>query len=100
MSLNALSVDLEESYQVSDSAGVIERDKRIRFPSCVGVPTHRLLDTFTKTSSRATFIVRGWVAERHPGSVRETSDRGHEITCHGYRHELVYEIGRERFRDT
>jgi polysaccharide deacetylase family protein (PEP-CTERM system associated) len=42
--------------------------------------------------------VLGWVAERHPGLVREIAGRGHEIACHGYGHELVYELGPERFR--
>jgi hypothetical protein len=99
MSLNALSVDLEEYFQVSNSAGVIERKKWADLPSRVGAATHPLLDSFDTTASRATFFVRGRVAERHPGLVLEFSDRGHEIACHGYGHELVYEIGPERSRD-
>ena len=41
----------------------------------------------------------GWVAERRPELVREIAARGHEIACHGYGHELVYEIGPQRFRE-
>ena len=99
MSLNALSVDLEEYFQVSNFAGVIDRDGWDALPSRVSAATHRLLDTFDRTGSGATFFILGWVAERHPGLVREISERGHEIACHGYGHELVYEIGPERFRD-
>ena len=79
MSLNAHSVDLEEYFQVSNFAGIIDRDGWTDLPSRVGAATHRLLDTFDETASRATFFVLGWVAERHPGLVREIADRGHEI---------------------
>jgi len=96
---NALSVDLEEYFQVSNFAGVIERDRWSDLPSRVIDATHRLLDTFDRTDSRATFFVLGWVAERQPALIREISQRGHEIACHGYGHELVYEIGPERFRE-
>jgi polysaccharide deacetylase family protein (PEP-CTERM system associated) len=96
---NALSVDLEEYFQVSNFAGVIDRDNWPALPSRVVDATHRLLDTFDRTDSRATFFVLGWVAKRQPSLVREIAERGHEIACHGYGHELVYEIGPERFRD-
>jgi polysaccharide deacetylase family protein (PEP-CTERM system associated) len=97
--LNALSVDLEEYFQVSNFDGVIPRDSWDGLASRVGDSTRRLLDLFDRTGSRSTFFVLGWVAERHPGLVRTIADRGHEIACHGYGHELVYEIGPERFRE-
>jgi len=98
VSLNALSVDLEEYFQVSNLSGIIARDQWDALPSRVVDATRRLLDTFDETGSRATFFVLGWVAERQPALVREIADRGHEIACHGHAHELVYEIGPERFR--
>ena len=88
MSLNALSVDLEEYFQVANFEGVIDRCDWADLPSRVGAATRRLLDTFDATGSRATFFVLGWVAERQPALVREIADRGHEIACHGYGHEL------------
>ncbi len=97
--LNALSVDLEEYFQVSNFDGVIPRDSWDGLDSRVGDATRRLLDLFERTGSRSTFFVLGWVAERQPALVREVADRGHEIACHGYGHELVYEIGPERFRE-
>jgi len=97
-SLNALSVDLEEYFQVSNFDRVIDRSAWGALPSRVEAATERLLDLFDATRSTATFFVLGWVAERHPGLVRGIRDRGHEIACHGYGHELVYEIGVDRFR--
>jgi hypothetical protein len=54
MSLNALSVDLEEYFQASNFASVIERNEWADLPSRVGPATHRLLDSFDTTASRAT----------------------------------------------
>ena len=99
MHLNALSIDLEEYFQVSNFSAVIDRDSWSGLPSRVCDATHRLLDTLDRTETRATFFVLGWVAERQPDLIRALAERGHEIACHGYGHELVYEIGPVRFRE-
>lgn len=99
MSLHALSVDLEEHFQVANFEGLVERSRWDDEPSRVSGSARRLLDLFDEKGSRATFFVLGWVAERQGALVREIAARGHEIACHGYAHELVYEIGPERFRE-
>jgi polysaccharide deacetylase family protein (PEP-CTERM system associated) len=48
---------------------------------------------------RATFFVLGWIAERHPGIVREIAAAGHEVACHGYSHELIYRQSPECFKE-
>lgn len=95
---NALTVDLEEYFQVSNFERVIDRARWDSLPSRVADTTKRLLDLFDHTGQRATFFSLGWVAERQPGLLREIAGRGHEIACHGYGHELVYALGPERFR--
>jgi polysaccharide deacetylase family protein (PEP-CTERM system associated) len=47
---------------------------------------------------RATFFVLGWIAERYPDLIRRIQKEGHEISCHGYAHRLVYTQSREEFR--
>jgi polysaccharide deacetylase family protein (PEP-CTERM system associated) len=98
MSCHALSVDLEEHFQASNFEGLIDRRAWDAQPSRVAGSARRLLELFDETGSRATFFVLGWVAERQPALVREIAARGHEIACHGYGHEIIYEIGPERFR--
>ncbi len=99
MSLQALSVDLEEYFQVSNFDRVVERGRWAEQPTRLGDVTRRLLDLLDATASRATFFVLGWVAERQAPLVREIAARGHEIACHGYGHEIVYALGPERFRE-
>ncbi|NNL85244.1 MAG: DUF3473 domain-containing protein [Myxococcales bacterium] len=99
MTPSALSVDLEEYFQVSNFDHLISRTDWDSLPSRVEGATLRLLDTFEEHDQRATFFCLGWVAERHPGLLRTIADRGHELACHGYQHELLYNLGPEKFVD-
>jgi polysaccharide deacetylase family protein (PEP-CTERM system associated) len=49
--------------------------------------------------TRATFFVLGWVAERYPNLVREIDARGHEVACHGYGHQCVFNQGKREFKE-
>lgn len=97
-STHALSVDLEEYFQVSNFERVLSRSDWEGLPRRVEAQANRLLDRFDETGSRATFFVLGWVAEREPRLIRRIADRGHEIACHGYDHRLVYELTPDAFR--
>jgi len=95
---NALTVDVEEHFQVSAFEGVVRRDDWETFPSRVEANTDRLLDLMDAAEVRATFFVLGWVGERRPALVRRIGERGHEIASHGYSHRLIYSQPREQFR--
>lgn len=99
MIVNALTVDVEDYFQVNAFARVVGRHEWDRIPLRVVENTLRVLDLFDEFRVRATFFVLGWVAERAPELVTRIARRGHEIACHGYGHQLVYEIGPERFRE-
>jgi len=43
--------------------------------------------------------VLGWVAERKRSLIEEIANRGHEVACHGYSHQLVYNQTPEVFRE-
>lgn len=95
---HALSVDLEEYFQVSNFDRILTRSDWDGLPRRVEAQTHRLLDRFDETGSRATFFILGWVAEREPALIRTIAERGHEIACHGYDHRLVYDLSPAEFR--
>jgi len=96
---NALTVDVEDYFHVSAFAGVISQGDWDRHPLRVESNTQRLLDLFDENQVKATFFVLGWLAERTPGLVREISARGHEVACHGYSHQLVYNQDPGVFRE-
>lgn len=97
--LNAMTVDVEEHFQVSAFDGVVSREDWERLPSRVERNTARLLDLLTASDVRATFFVLGWVARRHPALVRRIAEAGHELGCHGWEHELVYRQTPQAFAD-
>ncbi|MFZ2948389.1 MAG: XrtA system polysaccharide deacetylase [Desulfuromonadaceae bacterium] len=96
--INALTIDVEDYFQVNAFANNIRQDQWDNYPLRVDGNTRRILDLLDSFSITATFFILGWVAERLPALTKEIHRRGHEIACHGYGHELVYAIGPERFR--
>ncbi len=87
---NAMTVDVEDYFHVSAFADVFNPDDWDKCECRVERNTHSILDMFDGHAVKATFFVLGWVAERYPALVREIDTRGHEVACHGYSHQLVY----------
>ncbi|MDH5611250.1 MAG: DUF3473 domain-containing protein [Gammaproteobacteria bacterium] len=96
---NALTVDVEDYFHVSAFAKSINQQDWDKYPLRVGNNTRRLLDLFDEYEVKATFFVLGWVAERARDLVKEIANRGHEVACHGYSHQLVYNQSPEVFRE-
>ncbi len=96
--LNAMSVDVEEHFQVHAFAGQIRRDDWDGHESRVERNTDRVLKVFADHGVRATFFVLGWVAERCPGLVRRIVAGGHELASHGYCHIRADTQSPEAFR--
>jgi polysaccharide deacetylase family protein (PEP-CTERM system associated) len=96
--VNAMSVDVEDYFQVSAFEGAVPRDQWARFPSRVEVNVDRILALFDGAGVRATFFTLGCVAERFPDMVRRIVDAGHELASHGWSHVRVTRQDAEAFR--
>lgn len=96
--LNALTIDVEDYFQVNAFARQLSFDDWDSYPLRVDANTMHILDLLDEFGISATFFVLGWIAERRPGLVKEIHRRGHEVACHGYGHQLIYNIGPEAFR--
>ncbi len=97
--MNALTIDVEDWFQVSNFDAIVDRGEWDRYPSRVEANTRRLLDLFDEFDAKGTFFTLGWIAERFPELVREIAARGHDVASHGHGHELVYDLGPERFAE-
>lgn len=95
----AMSVDVEDYFQVWAFSDVIARKNWDGFALRVGETTRACLDLFDRRGTHATFFVLGWVAERDPALVREIVGRGHELASHGYDHAKPTTQTQEEFRD-
>jgi len=96
---NALTVDVEDYFQVSAFRNQIAPEDWSSYESRVVANTQRVLDVFEERATKATFFVLGWVADHHPDIVREIVKRGHEIGCHGYSHALIYGQSKDVFAE-
>ncbi len=97
--VSALTIDVEDYFQVSGFEDVVPRSSWGNFESRVGRETDRLLEILDDYQVVATFFMLGWTAERQPALVRRIQAAGHELACHSYAHRLVYECTREEFRE-
>jgi polysaccharide deacetylase family protein (PEP-CTERM system associated) len=96
---NAMTIDVEDYFQVSAFAPHIRRADWDRTECRVERNVHRLLDLLAQKKTHATFFTLGWVAERYPGLVRRIVAEGHELASHGYHHERVSDLSRAAFND-
>jgi polysaccharide deacetylase family protein (PEP-CTERM system associated) len=95
--LNALTIDVEDYFQVSAFAPYIPRGEWERLDCRVEGNIKRILELLACHDARATFFTLGWIAERYPQMVRRIADCGHEIASHGYGHERATDLSQTAF---
>jgi len=96
---NAMSVDVEDYFQVSAFEKHIAREQWDSLTCRVETNTNRILDMFSEHNVKATFFTLGWVAERFPSLVTRIVAEGHELASHGYSHLRVILQSEKEFRE-
>jgi len=96
--LNALSVDIEDWFQVGAFEKTIARDDWDSLAPRVARNSDAVLALFARAGVKATFFTLGWVAERNPRLIRRIADAGHEVASHGWDHQRVFAMGADAFR--
>ena len=96
--INALTVDVEDYFQVSALAPHFPRSEWEGVPCRIERNVSRILDLFDEAGAQATFFTLGWIAERYPELIREIVRRGHELASHGYNHERASAQSPECFK--
>jgi polysaccharide deacetylase family protein (PEP-CTERM system associated) len=97
--VNAMSIDVEDYFQVSAFDGLVPRSQWDSMESRVKANTLRLLEIFDEFKVRSTFFILGWVGRRHPDLVQAIARAGHEVASHGYAHRLIYDQTPAAFRE-
>jgi len=95
---NAMSVDVEDYFQVSAFEKQIEKSDWNNIPCRVEENIERILALFEKKEIKATFFTLGWVAERYPSMVKKIVENGHELASHGWEHIRVTQQEQDEFR--
>ena len=83
--VNALTIDVEDWFQVQALEGAVSRDSWDRRELRVARNTERILGLLSDAGCRATFFILGWIARREPALLRRIADAGHEVASHGWR---------------
>lgn len=96
---NALTIDVEDYFQVSAFAPYIRRDEWEQRECRVERNVDRILALLAEHQTHATFFTLGWVADRYPGMVRRIVDQGHELASHGYGHQRASDLTEAEFFD-
>ncbi len=95
--VNAMTIDVEDYFQVSAFAPYIARsewdERECRVERNVG----RLLEILAAHDTKATFFTLGWIAERYPDLVRRIVREGHELASHGYGHQRASDLTEAEF---
>ncbi len=95
---NAMTIDVEDYFQVEAFASTIDRNDWEHLPTRVERNTERLLGILAEAETEATFFVLGWIAQRHPALVKRIVAAGHELASHGFDHARVDSQSRQAFR--
>lgn len=95
--INALTIDVEDYFQVSALAPHFPRGEWDSVECRVERNVDRILALLHEYGHKATFFTLGWIAERYPKIVRLIVMEGHELASHGYSHERASDQSRGAF---
>ncbi len=96
---NAMSVDVEDYFQVSAFETHMPRDSWDRQECRIERNVERILTLLDESNSQATFFTLGWIAERYPAMIRKVVEAGHELASHGMSHVRVTQQDERQFRE-
>lgn len=106
---NLLTIDVEEWFHIHAFSDTIRSEDWDFFEPKIEKTVYWLLDLLdtaeapppspSKTKQRATFFILGWIAERYPALVKEIQARGHEVACHGYSHQCLFNQTPKKFKE-
>ncbi|HEY6044506.1 MAG TPA: XrtA system polysaccharide deacetylase [Nitrosospira sp.] len=96
---NAMTIDVEDYFQVSAFAPYIARERWESMPCRVESNVDRILALLDDQRTKATFFTLGWIAERYPAMVNRIVADGHELASHGWGHHRVSDQKPHEFRE-
>ena len=96
---NAMTIDVEDYFQVSAFSSNISRDNWSTLPCRIERNVDSILALLNVSGVKATFFTLGWIAERYPEMVKRIVAEGHELASHGYSHLRVSDQTVTEFQD-
>jgi polysaccharide deacetylase family protein (PEP-CTERM system associated) len=94
---NVVSIDVEDYFNVTNLRAIFPESKWHGCPVYVERDTGKILEILDWRDTKATFFVLGWIGAQFPDLVRQIHRRGHEIACHSWGHNLIYDLSPDQF---
>ena len=96
---NAMTIDVEDYFQVSAFAPYIARERWESIPCRVESNVDRILALLNEEGAKATFFTLGWIADRYPAMITRIVSNGHELASHGWGHHRVSDQNPHEFHE-
>jgi len=97
--MRILTFDIEDWFHFLDNKSTKNAKQWIGLKPRVRQTTFNILEFLEKHNQKATFFILGWIADQHPGLVKEIADAGHEIGLHSFGHQLIWQQTQDEFRE-
>jgi len=94
-----LTIDVEEWFQVFVWEPLANKSKWPSKESKIRNMIDTTLSILDNHKVKATFFFVGWLAEHHPGVVKQVHNNGHEVASHGYWHRECGKFTNLEFRE-
>lgn len=98
-SVNAMTIDVEDFFQVSAFSKNISVDQWSEYNCRIERNMDRILQLFSDNNVKSTFFTLGWIAEKYPAIVKRIVSEGHELASHGRNHTRVFDQSPEQFTE-
>ena len=96
---NAMTIDVEDYFQVSAFSNNISLDQWCKHDCRVERNMARMLELFDQHDVKGTFFTLGWIAQNYPNIVKQIVAGGHELASHGRNHVRAYEQSPREFTE-
>jgi len=94
---NAMTIDVEDYFQVSAFEQVFQRGDWDGIPSRIPQNVEKILLLLERHNIRATFFTLGWIAVTFPRVINDIVEAGHEIASHGWSHLRLTDLTPDQF---
>lgn len=95
---NAMTVDVEDYFQVSAFENAVSRSDWENMPARLPRNIDKILEMFDGAGVKGTFFTLGWACKKFPQIVRNIAAAGHEVASHGFDHSRVETFSQQEFR--
>lgn len=97
--MKILTFDVEEWFHIMDNKSTKTEKNWTVYQDRLIANVERILNFLQRTELKATFFCLGWVARKYPNVLKRIDALGYEIGSHSHMHQLVYEQGKDGFKN-